>query len=133
MRLALSRVQAVESLDSAAAGLRNGWNRVPSPIAMVKGAAVVGTGLLVARSLFRASRGRAAVEAATPAVNPWRGVAVQAVSLLLIPFLQRLMTQGKPDFRLPQLPTMPSLPTMPNMADIPTPADLFFRWLGLQK
>ena len=133
MRLALSRVQAVESLDSAAAGLRNGWNRVPSPIAMVKGAAVVGTGLLVARSLFRASRGRAAVAAATPAVNPWRGVAVQAVSLLLIPFLQRLMTQGKPDFRLPQLPSMPSLPTMPNMADIPTPADLFFRWLGLQK
>lgn len=129
MRLALSRVKAVESLDSAACGLRDGWSRVPSPLAMLKGAAAVGTGMVVARSLFRASRGRA-VAVAAPAVNPWRGVAVQAVSLLLIPFLHRLMTQGKPELRLPRLPSMPSVP---RMADIPTPADLFFRWLGLQK
>lgn len=129
MRLALSRVKAVEALDSAALGMRDGWNRVPSPLAVVKGAALFGTGVVLARSLFRASRGRP-VAVAAAAANPWRGVAVQAVSLLLIPFLQRLMTQGKPDFRLPQLPSMP---TMPTMADIPTPADLFFRWLGLQK
>lgn len=129
MRLALTRVQAVDSLDSAAAGLRDGWSRVPSPIAMVKGAAMVGTGVLIARSLFRASRGRT-VAVAAPAANPWRGVAVQAVSLLLIPFLHKLMVQGKPDFRMPQLPAMPA---MPSMADIPTPTELFFRWLGLQK
>lgn len=129
MRLALSRVKAVEALDSAALGVRDGWARVPSPLAVAKGVAMLGAAVVVSRSLFRASRGRSVAVAATVA-NPWRGVAAQAVSLLLIPFLQRLMTQGKPDFRMPQLP---SIPAMPTMADIPTPADLFFRWLGLQK
>lgn len=129
MRLALTRVQAVDALDSSAAGLRDGWSRVPSPVAMVKGAAMVGTGIVVAGSLFRAARGRS-VPVAVPVVNPWYGVALQAVSLLLIPFLHRLITQGKPDFRMPQLPTMPS---MPRVEDIPTPTELFFRWLGLQK
>lgn len=90
---------------------------------------MVGTGVVLTKALCRAARGRA-VPVSAPAVNPWRGVAVQAVSLLVIPFLHRLMTQGKPDFRMPQLP---SLPSMPRVEDIPTPTELFFRWLGLQK
>lgn len=132
MRLALSRVKAVEALDSAALGVRDGWAQVPSPLALAKGAALLGSAAVVARSLFRASRGRSVAAAATVA-NPWRGVAAQAVSLLLIPFLHRLLTKGRPELRLPQFPALPSMPTMPTMADIPTPADLFFRWLGLQK
>lgn len=130
MRLALTRVRTVESVESARSGVNKRIDMLPSPETALKYAAMAGAGVFLSRSFLRAAKGKAApIAAAAPArvPNPWSGLAVQVISIMLLPVLQKIMAGEKPAVKLP---TMPQLPSMP---EIPTPSDMFFRWLGLQK
>lgn len=131
MRLALARVRMVESVESARTGVNRRIDMLPSPETMLKYAAMAGAGVFLSRAFLRAAKGKAApVAAAVPAArvpSPWSGLAVQVISVLLLPVLQKIMAGEKPEWKMP---TMPQMPTMPA---VPSPTELFFRWLGLQK
>lgn len=92
------------------------------------GAAAV-AGLLLARTLLRPAQPKVA-PVAVKAASPWTGLAVQAVSMLVLPLAHAYLMGDKklpnmPKFSLPQV----HLPQLPPL----DPSYLFFRWLGLVK
>lgn len=128
MRVAQSRLAAVESLECARAGVASRLEKLPSFASIARYTALAGGGMVVARLMLKNRRGAVAAATAARTVNPWMGVAAQAVSMLVLPAVQKWMMGEK--LTLPSLPSMPRLPELPQ---VPTPTELFFRWLGLQK
>lgn len=139
MRVAHTRLQVVDSFSTARTGLADRLSVLPSLGKLFGYTAMAGTGLMLSRTFLRASRGgratAAAVVAKAPrAVNPWSALAVQTISVLVLPLAQAWLMGEKSRFRMPHF-TMPKMPTvsLPEMPTVPTPSELFFRWLGLEK
>lgn len=137
MRVAHTRLLVVDSFSTARTGIADRLAVLPTLGKLAGYAAMSGTGILLFRSFVRAARGaRGAVAATTAArsVNPWSALAVQTISVLVLPLAQAWLMGEKSRFRLPHF-TMPKMPSvsLPEMPNVPTPTELFFRWLGLEK
>lgn len=131
MRTAASRIDVLDSVASARRGAGNCLSAAHlSGRALGYGAAVIG-GLLLARTLLRASQPKVA-PVAVKAPSPWAGLAAQAVSVLVLPLAHAYLMGDKklPKFSLPHL-SMPQV-HMPQLPPL-DPTYLFFRWLGLVK
>lgn len=127
MRTAATRIDVLDSVASARRGAGDCMSALHlSGRALGYGAAAVG-GLLLSRMLFRTATPKVVAPVAVKAPSPWSGLAVQAISLLVLPLAHAYLTGDK------KLPAMPKL-SMPTMK-VPTIdfTYLFFRWLGLVK
>lgn len=129
MRTAATRIDVLDSVASARRGAGDCMSALHlSGRTLGYGAAAIG-GLLLARTLLRPSRSKV-VPVAVKAPNPWTGLAVQAVSMLVLPLAHAYLMGDK------KLPSMPKLSVphvrMPQMPSL-DPTYLFFRWLGLVK
>lgn len=127
MRTAATRIEVLDSVASARRGAGDCMSALHlSGRALGYGAACLG-GLLLSRLLFRPSRPKMVAPVALKAPNPWSGLAVQAISLLVLPLAHAYLTGDK------KLPAMPKL-SVPSVK-VPTIdfTYLFFRWLGLVK
>ncbi len=129
MRTAATRIDVLDSVASARRGAGDCMSALHlSGRTLGYGAAAIG-GLLLARTLLRPSRPKVAA-AAVKAPNPWAGLAVQAISVLVLPLAHAYLMGNK------KLPSMPKLAvphiSMPQLPPL-DPTYLFFRWLGLVK
>lgn len=127
MRTAATRIDVLDSVAAARRGAGDCMSALHlSGRALGYGAAAVG-GLLLSRMLFRSTRPKVVAPVAVKAASPWSGLAVQVISLLVLPLAHAYLTGDR------KLPAMPKL-SMPSVK-VPTIdfTYLFFRWLGLVK
>lgn len=130
MRTAATRIDVLDSVAAARRGAGDCLSAMHLSGRMLGyGAAAVG-GLLLSRMLFRAAAPKALPVAAVKQASPWTGLAVQAVSMLVLPLAHAYLMGDR------KLPTMPKLSvphiSMPQLPPL-DPTYLFFRWLGLVK
>ena len=130
MRTAATRIAVLDSVASARRGAGDCLSALHlSGRALGYGAAALG-GLLLTRRLFRAASPKVVAPVAVKAASPWTGLAVQAISVLLLPLAHAYLMGDK---KLPAMPKL-SVPSV-KLPQLP-PLDvtyLFFRWLGLVK
>lgn len=134
LRIARSRVLAVDSFSSARSEVAARVALLPAVGKAFGYAAMAGSGFVLSLSLLRGGRRQpsaAALPVAPRPVNPWSALAVQTISVLVLPAAQAWLLGDKSRFRLPTI-KMPKI-HMPKMPKIPTPSELFYRWLGLEK
>lgn len=127
MRTAATRIDVLDSVASARRGAGDCMSALHlSGRTLGYGAAALG-GLLLTRMLLRPARTKFVAPVAMKAPSPWSGLAVQAISLLVLPLAHAYLTGDK------KLPAMPKL-SVPALK-FPTIdlTYLFFRWLGLVK
>lgn len=127
MRVGRSRLEMLESVDSARRGAGDCVSELRLAGRVVGcGAAVVG-GLLLCRALMRAARPKPVAQASASAPSPWTGLLIKAVAMLVLPVAQAYIVGDK---KLPKV-SMPHL-HMPRMPKLDF-SYLFYRWLGLEK
>lgn len=127
MRTAATRIDVLDSVAAARRGAGDCLSSLHlSGRVLGYGAAAVG-GLLLSRALFKAAAPKALPVAAVKAPSPWTGLAVQAVSMLVLPLAHAYLMGDK---KLPSLPkiSVPSVKLPPMDVTY-----LFYRWLGLVK
>lgn len=127
MRTAATRIDVLDSVASARRGAGDCMSALHlSGRVLGYGAAALG-GLLLTRMLFRSSGPKVVAPVAVKAASPWSGLAVQAISLLVLPLAHAYLTGDK------KLPAMPSLKVPALKLPSVDLTYLFFRWLGLVK
>lgn len=130
MRTSSTRLGVLDSVASARRGAGDCLSALHlSGRTLRCGAAALG-GALLLRMVLRAARPKAPATLAPVAikqVNPWSGLAVQVISLLVLPLAHAYLTGDKklPSVSMPQV-KLPQLPVI----DL---SHLFYRWLGLEK
>ncbi|MCQ2364493.1 MAG: hypothetical protein MJ051_02925 [Akkermansia sp.] len=127
MRTAATRIEVLDSVASARRGAGDCMSALHlSGRTLGYGAAAL-AGSLLTRMVLRPARPKYISPVAVKAPSPWSGLAVQAISLLVLPLAHAYLTGDK------KLPTLPKL-AVPSLK-MPTIdlTYLFFRWLGLVK
>lgn len=127
MRTAATRIEVLDSVASARRGAGDCMAALHlSGRALGYGAAALG-GLLLSRALFKAASPKALPVPVGKTPSPWTGLAVQAISVLVLPLAHAYLMGDK------KLPPMPKL-SVPSVKLPPLDVSyLFYRWLGLVK
>lgn len=126
MRVAHTRLQTVDSYNTVRADIAGRVAALPSLGKVFGFAALAGGWFVASRTCLHLARGGRAVSGA---VNPWVSLAVQSVSMLVLPLFRMWFLESDNPFRMLKMPTF----RMPKMPTVPTPSEMFFRWLGLEK
>ena len=120
-RLATTRLGALDALAEMRVRARQRVGSLRLSGQALRLGAVGAIGLVGARLLMH----RRAPAAVAPSSSPLRRLALQLLSAVLLPMVQQYLVSRMPQWR--------ACTRAVSSFSIPTPAELFYRWLGLIK